>query len=150
MSRYAPHWFEDFEIGQVFESARYTFSEGSMVDFAFQWDPQPFHIDKVYAEDSVYGGLIASGFQTLLAAFRLVYQSGVFGHNRGGRGIDDLRWAKAVKAGDTIQVKVTVAAKQPARTTGHVAVDYEVVDQNDETVLTARLNYVVAKRPDEG
>jgi len=150
MTRYAPRYFEDFEPGQTFETAGFTFTEGSIADFALLWDPQPFHLDKTYADASIYGGIIASGFQTQLVAFRLAYQSGIFGHNRGGRGIDELRWTKAVMAGDTIRTIIRVVEAKPSRTTGHLAVDYEVVNQNDETVMTARLNYVVAKRPDEG
>ena len=150
MTRYAPHWFEDFEVGQTFESASYTFTEGSIADFAMLWDPQPFHLDKVYSENSIYGGIIASGFHTQLAAFRLVYQSGVFGHNRGGKGIDNLRWVKAVKAGDTIRTNVTIKDAKPARTTGHLVVDYDIVNQHDETVMTATFNYIIAKRPAEG
>jgi acyl dehydratase len=150
MTRHAPRWFEEFEPGQTFDTAGYTFTEGSIADFAFLWDPQPFHMDKTYAEQSIYGDIIASGFQTQLVAFRMVYQSGVFGHNRGGRGIDNLRWQKAVKAGDTIRVIVTIKAANPARTTGHLVVDYDIVNQHDETVMTATLNYVIAKRPTEG
>lgn len=147
MTRYAPKWFEEFEAGQTFETAAYTFTEGSIADFALLWDPQPFHLDKVYAEASIYGGIIASGFHTQLVAFRLVYQAGVFGHNRGGKGIDNLRWVKAVKAGDTIRTKATIVSATPARSTGHLVVDYEIVNQNDEPVMTATFNYVIAKRP---
>lgn len=147
MTRYAPKWFEDFDIGERFESDRYTFTEGAIADFALLWDPQPFHLDKVYAEASVYGSIIASGFQTQLVAFRLAYQSGVFGNNRGGRGIDELRWTSAVRAGDTIKTHMTIRDKKVARTTGHLVVDYEVTNQHDDTVLTATFNYVIAKRP---
>lgn len=150
MTRYAPKWFEEFAEGDVFETAAFTFTEGSIADFALLWDPQPFHLDRPYAEASIYGGIIASGFHTQLVAFRLVYQAGFFGHNRGGRGIDELRWTSAVKAGDTIRTRVTIKSLTPARTTGHVVADYAVLNQRDETVMTARLNYVVAKRPDAG
>jgi acyl dehydratase len=150
MTRYAPRWFEEFEVGDTFETAGFTFFEGSVADFALTWDPQPFHLDKTYADASIYGGVIASGFQTLLVCFRLVHQSGVFGHNRGGRGVDELRWPKAVYPGDTVRAKATIASMEPARTTGHTGVACEVFNQNDEVVLTTRFNYVIAKRPDAG
>lgn len=147
MTRHAPLWFEEFKVGQSFDTAGYTFTEGAIADFALLWDPQPFHMDKTYAENSIYGGIIASGFQTQLVAFRLAYQAGMFGHNTGGRGIDNLRWHKAVKAGDTVHVITTVRAANPSRTTGHLVVDYDIKNQHDETVMTATLNYVIAKRP---
>ncbi len=147
MTRYAPKWFEDFEVGARFKSDRYTLTAESIKRFAREYDPQPFHLDKVYAEASVYGSIIASGFQTQLVAFRLAYQSGIFGHNRGGKGIDELRWTSAVRAGDTIETHMTIRDKKVARTTGHLVVDYEVINQRDETVMTATFNYVIAKRP---
>ena len=150
MTRHAPQWFEEFEVGQTFDTARYTFTEGSIADFALMWDPQPFHLDRTFAESSIYGGIIASGFQTQLVAFRLAYQSGVFGRNTGGKGIDELRWHKAVKAGDTIHVVITIKDARPARTTGHLVVDYDIRNQHDETVMTATFNYVIAKRPADG
>ncbi len=147
MTRYAPRWFEEFAVGDVFETAGFTMQAGSVADFALTWDPQPFHIDETYAKESVYGGVIASGFHTLLVGFRLVHQAGMFGHNRGGRGLDEIKWPMAVRPGDTIRVIATVVGMNPARTTGHLAVDWDIRNQNDETVLTTRLNYVIAKRP---
>ena len=141
-------YLEDYTVGETIVPASGTLSEEQIVSFARDYDPQAIHIDKAYAENGPYGGLIASGFQTKLVAFRLVYQAGFFGHNRGGRGIDELRWTRAVKAGDTIRTRVTIKSLTPSRTTGHVVADYEVLNQRDETVMTARLNYVVAKRLD--
>ena len=111
------------------------------------WDPQPFHLDAEHAAGSIYGGVIASGFHTLLVAFRMLYQCGIFGHNTGGRGIDDLRWVKAVRPGDTLRARATITGLTPSRTTGHMKITLEALNQADEVVLTAGLNYVMAKRP---
>ena len=121
MTRYSPQYFEDFTPGDLFHTAQYSFSESSIIDYALTWDPQPFHLDKQYAEKSIYGGLIASGFQTLGVTFRLMFQAGMFGHNQGGRGIENLRWPRAVRPGDTIRVEALVAKCIPARTTGQVS-----------------------------
>ena len=150
MTRHSPRWFDEFEVGQSFDTAGYTFTEGAIADFALVWDPQPFHLDKTYAEASIYGGIIASGFQTQLVAFRLAYQSGVFGRNVGGRGIDALHWLMPVRAGDTIRTIMTIREARPSRNTGHLVVDYDVRNQADETVMTATMNYVIAKRPADG
>jgi acyl dehydratase len=147
MTRYAPRFFEEFEPGETFHTAQYSFSESSIIDYAFTWDPQPFHLDKQYAEDSVYGGLIASGFQTLGVTFRLMFQAGMFGKNRGGRGIENLRWPRPVRPGDTIRVEVKVADCIPARTTGQVVVDATAFNQSDEDVLSARFINIIPKRP---
>ena len=57
--------YEDFEPGQVFELGSRTVSADEIVAFAREWDPQPFHVDPEAAADSVFGGLIASGGQTV-------------------------------------------------------------------------------------
>ena len=147
MTRYAPRWFEDFEVGETFETAGLTLHESSITDFALTWDPQPFHIDKTYADASIYGGLIASGFQTLLVGFRLAHQAGMFGHNRGGSGLDYVNWPRAVKPGDTLRARLEVKALEERRTSGRVKVDMVILNQDDEPVLETALNYFIAKRP---
>ena len=51
-------WFEDFAVGRVFHTPGKTLSEAEILEWAFAYDPQPFHMDKVAAERSVFGGLI--------------------------------------------------------------------------------------------
>ena len=52
-------YFEDFEVGQRFDSRGVTLTESEIIDFALRYDPQPFHIDKKAAESGPYSGLIA-------------------------------------------------------------------------------------------
>jgi hypothetical protein len=58
-------WFEDYRVGDAFESAPVTFTEPDIIDFGKRYDPQPFHIDPDAAKASPFGGLIASGTQIL-------------------------------------------------------------------------------------
>lgn len=150
MTRYAPRYFEDFNPGDEFHTARFTFSESSIIDYAFTWDPQPFHLDKQYAEQSIYGGLIASGFQTLGVTFRLMFQAGMFGYNQGGRGMENLRWPRAVRPDDTVRVEIKVVDCKPARTTGQVIVEAITFNQNDEDVQIATFINIIPKRPLDG
>ena len=53
-------WYEDYEVGEVISAAGVTITEADILDFAFRYDPQPFHLDKAAAEASIYRGLIAS------------------------------------------------------------------------------------------
>ena len=71
MSAMDDGWFEDFAVGTVFRTPGKTLSEAEILQWAFAYDPQPFHMDRVAAERSVYGGLIASGWQLCTLAFRL-------------------------------------------------------------------------------
>jgi acyl dehydratase len=86
-------YLDDLAPGQIFKTNGFTFTEAEIIDFAWRYDPQPFHIDTGAAEKSPYGGLIASGFQSLSICFRLFIQSGIFmDSSLGGSGIDELRW----------------------------------------------------------
>ena len=147
----SPLFFEDFAVGQSWTSAGYTFTEAAIQDFAFRYDPQPFHIDAEAGRESLYGSLIASGFQTLAVTFRLAYQTGVLVNNIGGRGLDEVRWPRAVRPGDTVRVTFGVAsAKRSSRPDrGNLALDYTTLNQAGETVLTAKFLHVIRCR-DEG
>ena len=54
-------YFEDIELGQVRVGGSYELTEFEIVEFATKWDPFPFHIDKEAAEQTIFGGLVASG-----------------------------------------------------------------------------------------
>lgn len=144
-------YFEDFEVGRRFVSRGVTMSEAAIMDFAFKYDPQPFHIDKPAAAESMYGGIIASGFHTLAVAFRMMYQENVFSScNIGSPGLDELRWRKPVYAGDTIHTEIEVLDAEPSRSRpdrGRVRMGWTVKNQDDETVMTVTLVHIMLRRP---
>ncbi len=143
-------WFDDFKAGQRFDTEGYTFTESSIIDFALQYDPQYFHLDRERAAHSIYGGLVASGFHTLAVVFRLIVQARIFWPgNLGGKGIDELRWLRAVRPGDTIRVTCRVLellpSSQPDR--GNMRMSVLAANQYTETVLTGVLLPVIQRRP---
>ncbi len=73
-------YFDDFTVGSRFESPGITVTESEIIHFALRYDPQSFHLDVEAAKASPYGGLIASGFQTLGLSFRLFLQTASSGH----------------------------------------------------------------------
>jgi len=146
------YYLDELKIGDRFESGGYTFTQSSIVDFAFTYDPQPFHIDAEAARKSNYGGLIASGFQTLAVAFRLLYQTGfIRSASMGGPGMDELRWLKPVEVGDTLrsvgEVKDIVPSKsKPDR--GILKLHLTALNQRDEAVMTVTLIILVKRTRD--
>lgn len=144
------YFYDDFEVGQSFRSGGATISEAQILDFAFRYDPQPFHIDKVAAEDSIFGGLIASGMQTMAVSFRLWYDSGIMKTaSLGSPGIDELRWTAPVRAGDTLHVIVEVLEKTPSRSKpdrGVVLMKYQVYNQHDTAVMSYVSKQLIAKQ----
>ena len=143
-------WYEDFEVGEEIRSPAKTFTEAEIVDYAFRYDPQPIHIDKPAAEAGLYGGLIASGWHVASASFRLFTMTGTMGRaSLGSPGLDELRWLKPVRPGDTIHSVVTVAEKRPSRSRpdrGIVILDYRVINQHGETVMSTRGVQLVRRR----
>lgn len=147
-------WFDDFTPGQRFRTAGATLSEGQILDFAWSHDPQPFHIDREAAAASPYGGIIASGFQTLLVSFRLIYQERIINAaSLGSPGLDELRWSRPVRPGDTLKVEaevVEVRASTSKPDRGLVTIAYTVLNQHGEAVMTYRALHLLGRRaPDE-
>ena len=143
-------YFDDFEPGRTFESKGVTLSESQILDFALLYDPQPFHLDKEAAAEGPFNGLIASGFQTLALAFRIFYQANVINAcSMGSPGLDELRWVRPVRPGDTLKVKATVREKRPSRSKpdrGTLLMDYEVLNQMDEVVMTFTAIHIFARK----
>ena len=144
-------WFEDFEAGQRFVSQGVTFTEASIIEFATRYDPQRFHIDREAAERTHFGGLVASGFQTLGLAFRMFFQLGVLRDSGiGAPGIEDLRWTAPVRPGDTVYTEAEVVEVKPSRSKpdrGVVRLLYTARNQRGETVMTLTVPQIVARRP---
>lgn len=142
--------FDELEAGQEFHGPGYTFTESGIVDFAFAYDPQPFHIDVDAAKHSHFGGLIASGFQTLAVTFRLLYQGGFLrGASLGGPGMEDVKWLKPVRPGDTIRARAKVLDLVPSKSKpdrGVLKLRVAAINQADEEVMTVTMNIIMKKR----
>ena len=145
-------WFEDFAVGRVFRTPGKTLSEAEILQWAFAYDPQPFHMDRVAAERSVYGGLIASGWQLGTLAFRLFTALRPFAPEAslGSPGVEEIRWRAPVRPGDTVRVVVKVVDRRLSRSDpgrGIVQMDWEMLNQRGEVVLTMRGPVFVRPRP---
>ena len=142
--------FEDLQLGDVIESQSVTVTESQIMDFAWIWDPQPFHVSKPGAEASMFGGLIASGFHTVALSFRLIWQAEpIQATNVGGLGLDNVRWPRPVRPGDTLRATAEVLELRPSSSKpfGTVRLKYTTVNQDDAVVMTAEMLHLVAKRP---
>lgn len=133
-------YFEDFEPGQVLELGSRLVTEDEIVAFARQWDPQPFHVDPGAAKESVFGGLIASGWHTGAMWMRLYVDSTLGGAaSMGSPGVEELRWLAPVRPGDTLAGRLTVLETTPSERRpdrGTVRIRGEMVNQDGVTVLT--------------
>ncbi|MDB5366922.1 MAG: hypothetical protein JWM77_2849 [Rhodospirillales bacterium] len=144
-------YFEDFPAGSVLDCGAFSFTEEQIVDFARAYDPQRFHVDADAARDTIYGGLIASGWHTASQAMRQVVDH-VFADAAamGSPGLSELGWKKPVHPGDRLRVRLTIeeARKSASRPgLGITSQLIEVLNDADEVVLQWRAAVLFATRP---
>ena len=144
-------YFDDLPVGYTFETKRRTLSEDDMLAFAGQWDRQYFHTDPEAAKASPYGGLIASGFHTMLTAFTLILDANIWTEaSMGSPGMENVRWSRPVRPGDTLRVEGEVTSSIPSKSRGdrgRTGFQHRVLNQNDEVVMTFHSVIILARRP---
>ena len=108
-------YWEDFTVGQVREMGRHVFTEAEMIAFARQYDTQRFHIDGNAARETMFGGLVASGWHTCVVAMRGMCDSYLTRTACvGSPGLDSLKWLKPVRPGDEIVYRARVLESRPS------------------------------------
>jgi acyl dehydratase len=145
-------YFDDLPKGFTFETGSRTLTEADILGFARQWDRQYFHTDPEAAKQSSYGGLIASGFHTLVTAFDLSLETGIWSEaSMGSPGFDSLRWLRPVRPGDTLRVKGEITSSTPSESRpdrGRTGFRHTVFNQHGELVMTFDSVVILARRPD--
>lgn len=105
----AARYWDEFSAGDVFQTEPVVVEESNIIAFAEKYDPQTFHTDPQAAKDTFYGGLIASGHQTIGMAFAQFIRLGLFAENSlGGPAMDEVRWHAPVRPGDKLETSVEV------------------------------------------
>ncbi len=144
-------YLEDFTPGEVIELGSKTVSEEEILAFAREFDPQPFHVDPERARDSIYGGIIASGWHTIAIFMRLAVD-GFFNDtiSMGSPGVNEVRWLRPVRPGDTLRARLTMIELTPSRSRpdrGTMRSLAEVFNGQDERVLSMDVLGIVGRRP---
>lgn len=131
-------YFERIDIGDSDSFGEYEVTGDDVRTFAGQYDPQPVHTDPDAAADSMFGGLVASGWHTAAMTMRLLVDNKLAGSGAlGALGVDSLRWPEPVRPGDTLSVRTEVVGMEPFDDERGL-VDIEVTTVNDagEVVLS--------------
>jgi acyl dehydratase len=140
---------EDFKVGMEFEFGSLTLTESDIIEFGRVYDPQLMHVSKTAAEASPWGGLIASGVQTVGIYQRLVVDA-LWNRAavKAGKSIHaDLK--RPVRPGATLTGKLVVQAVslRPERGDGLVTTRSEIIDDSGAIVLILTLEGVLLMRP---
>ena len=140
-------FFEDFEIGLVFNTESKIITKDEIISFAKNYDPQYFHVDENKAKSGPFGTLVSSGFMTLGVSFTQFFETGVVKDTgMGAWGIDELRWTFPVYPNDELKSEVKViekklSSKNPNK--GTVRTLHTVTNQNDKVVMTWIANFLI-------
>ena len=143
-------YFDDFPVGWTHETESRALPLEAIMDFAKQWDPQPFHIDPEGTKASPYGGIIASGWHTLILSFLMWYQTGLWAEaSMGSPGMDNIRWLKPVRPGDSLRTRVRVLESHPSLSRpdrGRIKVLSEILNQDNEMVAEYTGIHILRRR----
>ncbi|MDQ6911554.1 MAG: MaoC family dehydratase [Verrucomicrobiota bacterium] len=148
-----PIYFDNLKVGERFRSGPFEVTEKAIIAFAREFDVQPFHLDPIAAEQSIFQGLSASGWHTAAVAMRL-FTTGPLQFVGGavGLGVDELRWPTAVRPNDTLQLETEMLEMRPSKSNpqrGIIRIRNVMTNQNGEVVLSYMANAMVRRRPNE-
>jgi acyl dehydratase len=108
--------YEDVTVGDTRSFGEYEVSREEILRFAERYDPQPFHVDEEAAAESLFGGLVASGWHTAAMTMRMLVEGELNDSGAmGAVGVDELRWPTPVRPGDTLSLETEVLEKEPFR-----------------------------------
>jgi acyl dehydratase len=144
-------YLEDFAVGQTYGSGRRRIDSERVKSFAAEFDPQPFHLDEDSARNTIFRGLVASGWHTAALTMRLLVESELkpAGGIVGG-GFDELRWPRPVRPGDELRVESEVLEVRPSKSRpeqGLMKVRTTTLNQDGDAVQVLVANLVVPRRP---
>ena len=133
-------YYEDIDVGETNEFGEYHVTKDEILEFAERYDPQPFHTDEDAAEESAFGELVASGWHTAAICMRMLADGPIEGRaSMGARGVDELRWKRPVKPGDTLSIRTEVIDKRASESDpkrGYVDSQLEGINQNGDVVIS--------------
>ncbi len=142
-------YLDDLRVGQRFTSGTHRMGEDDIKTFAKQFDPQPFHVDAEAAKQSLFGGLVASGWHTAAVTMRLLVGSGlpIAGGIIGAGG--EISWPRPTRPGAILHVESEILELRPSRSRpdrGVATIRSETRNELGEVVQVLTVNLMVPRR----
>ncbi|MDS0221266.1 MaoC family dehydratase [Haloarcula sp. S1AR25-5A] len=144
-------FYEDITVGDQREFGEFQITKDEITEFARKYDPQPFHLDEEAAKESMFGELVASGWQTAAICMRLTVENITDVATLGGLGVDNLRWHEPLRPGDTLHVRTEVLDKRISESRddrGYVTRHFEGLTEGETRVISYDA-IVIVKRDTE-
>lgn len=148
MTTTSKRYWPDLAVGESFNTQSIPISEQDILDFAADFDPQPYHLDGAAADESIFGGLCASGWQVTALMMRLLSdtftEAGI--DLLGTTAVSRLRWRKPVFAQDSLSSVITITGRKPANEDprfGYVDCDIDVRNQHGDSVIVLNTSLMI-------
>ncbi|MDD9910235.1 MAG: MaoC family dehydratase [Ahrensia sp.] len=154
-------FFDLVEVGMTQETGSHTFGAEEIVEFAREFDPQPFHLTQEAAEKSHFGSLCASGWHTIAAWMNLNVRHGYRGLREqagysgdmpklgASPGVRNIKWTHPVYVGDTITYRSTVTGKKHGKTKGWGLMTFRTEGFNQDGVKVLTMDGAARMRMEE-
>lgn len=142
-------FLDDLVVGMEYRSAAHRLDAQQIIDFARQFDPQPFHLDAEVAKNTLFQGLAASGWHTAAITMKLLVGSLPLGNGIIGAG-GEAQWPRPTRPGDALHVVSKILDITPSRSKpdrGMVTVECLTLNQNDEVCQRLVTKLVVFRKP---
>jgi acyl dehydratase len=142
-------YLDDLQVGQRFTSRTLLVDEAEIKAFASRFDPQPFHLDEIAAKDSLFSGLVASGWHTAAMTMRLLVEGLPLAGGLIGAG-GELSWPRPTRPSDILRVEIEIVEIIPSRSRPDRGVALTRIvtrNQRDEEVQILVAKLVVPRRP---
>jgi acyl dehydratase len=143
-------YFENFKVGDIFQSDTVRVTADAIIEFAQQFDPQIFHLDPKLAERTLVKGLIASGWHTAALSMRLFVEAMNVPGGIIGLGVDELRWPHPVRPGDELRLEIKIIETRLSKSrpsAGIIRIQNTTRNQQNEVVQTFVASAMIPKRP---
>ncbi|WP_049986061.1 MaoC family dehydratase [Halobellus rufus] len=143
-------YFEDITPEETHDLGSYTADRDELIEFAQRYDPQLIHVDPEVARETMYGGLIASGWHTAGSCMALLVE-GFLSETAtlGSFGLEELRWRTPVRPGDTVRAELAVVettASESRDDRGYVTLDVRAENEQGEEVVYWRSTNIFLTR----
>ena len=145
-------WFEEFEIGRVFDHPlRRTVTEtDNLLMSALTHNPAPLHLDAEYMKGTAYGRILVNSCFTLGLMVGISVNDTTQGTAVANLGWDEVRFPKPVFHGDTIHVETEVFEARPSKSrpdNGIVVFLHRGFNQRNELICSCKRSALMMFTP---
>lgn len=143
-------YWDDLDVGAVYEGGRYVVEAARIKSFAAEFDPRPTHMDETAAADTLFGGLSASGVQTFAAWARLYWDITPNFATQAGAEMRKIRWLRPVRPGDVLSLRFEILALRPVPMRagyGFMEAAHQVLREDGRPVMELQGWTIMAMRP---